>query len=136
MRSCYRGDVEAICGQSKQVRNIKQGEGGSKSAVYFPMSKINKARCELPATVIVGGVLLVGDWRPDGAPLSFFLSPSLSLPLSLRLSLSVPIKLLVVLTHHSPLSSPRCWCCCRCLCFPFLLLISNGVSKGVKKKKK
>lgn len=80
--------MEAICGQSKQVRNTKQGEGGSKSAVYFPMSKINKARCELPATVIVGGVLLVGDWRPDGAPLSFYLPLCLSPSHSVSPSLS------------------------------------------------
>lgn len=41
--------------------------------------------------------------RTDGATLSFFLSIYLPVSsLSLRLSLSVPIKLLVVLTHHSP----------------------------------
>lgn len=84
--------METICGQSKQVRGIKAGERGSKSAAYFPTSSVNKAGCgcirELPAIVLVGGVLLVGDWRPDGAPLSFYLplclppshsvSPSLS----------------------------------------------------------
>lgn len=45
------------------------------------------------------------DGRTDGRSYSFFLSISPSLPLSPRLSLSVPIKLLVVLTHHSPLRS-------------------------------
>lgn len=47
-------------------------------------------------------VLLAGERRPDGRSYSFFAWVSPSLPLSLRLSLCVPIKLLVVLTHHSP----------------------------------
>ena len=65
---------------------------GSKSAVYFPMSRWNKACCgcirELPAIVIVGGVLLDGDWRPDGAPLSFYLPFCLSPSHSVSPSLS------------------------------------------------
>lgn len=89
--------------QTEQVRQTNRGEAGvKKSAVYFPVWKgKNKKEAQRGCGRGAAGD---GAWweascltgRPDGVPLSFCLSP---------LRLSVPIKLLVVLTHHSPLSA-------------------------------
>lgn len=125
---------ETICGQPKQVRQNKTRRGGSKSAVYFPMSRRNTGwRWTQQQRAATGdsnsGRCPVG-WLGIGVRTEllsfFFLSPSLSLPLSLslRLSLSVPIKLLVVLTHHSP--PPPSLSSLSLLPFPHLLAQTRG----------